>query len=373
MSKFRNPPDCRPEPCSEPDVLRCCDSYWIHGGAVGGPEARFGLYNRFPRSEARYSVHTKLDWLAGDIKVPLPWSDLYGLARSLLALGPLLTLLFTRLSDLMFVFDIGPSGNRCVGSGLGLFCLGGHDHLQIKQWVAIVVLVGVVSGWRPRITCLPHAYVAVSLFHNLSSPDGGDQVASFVALMLVPVCLLDGRRWHWSLYNLPCVATRWGQIGVISAFLGMALIKIQVSGLYLHSAIAKLGRPTWVDGSGMYYWSRHGSYGAATWSRDTVYWLTSQPVFAAGMTWGPIAIEIAAGLSLLLHSNKLKRIILVAGISLHFFIGLLMGLWSFAVVMWGCLIFLLIPFGHLARTSPRGMQQHKVGEARAPGLAEATG
>jgi antimicrobial peptide system SdpB family protein len=144
----------------------------------------------------------------------------------------------------------------------------------------------------------------------------------------------------------------------------MALIKIQISWLYLQSGIAKLGRPVWVDGTAMYYVSRHGSVGAPTWSRDTVYWLTSQPIFEAGMTWGPIFIEVAVGISLLLH-NRLRKIILFAAIFLHFFIGLLMGLWNFSIVMWGCLIFLLIPFGQLARTSTREIQQHEVGEMEA--------
>jgi antimicrobial peptide system SdpB family protein len=247
-------------------------------------------------------VHIRLARLAGDIELPIPWSDLYGLARSLLAVGSLLTLLFTSISDLIFVVDVGDSGNRCSGlAGLGLFCLGGNDYFQIKQWVAIVVLISVVSGWRPRITCLPHAYVAVSLFHNISAPEGGDQIASSVALMLVPICLSDRRRWHWLSYNSPNVTTMMSQVRTIGAFLGMAMIKVQVSWLYLQSGIAKLGQTAWLDGTAMYYWARNGTFGAPTWSRDTVYWLTSQPIFEAGMSWGPIVIEVAAGISLVLH------------------------------------------------------------------------
>jgi antimicrobial peptide system SdpB family protein len=299
-------------------------------------------------------VHTRLDRLAGDIRLPIPWSDLYGLARSLLAVGPLLTLLSTSVADLMFGIGAGGSGNRCSGlAGLGLFCLEGSDHLLVKQWVAIVVLVGVVSGWRPRVTCLPHAYVAISLFHDISAPEGGDQISSIVALMLIPVCLLDRRRWHWSPYSPPRVTTMWGQVRVISAFLGIVLIKVQVSWLYIQSGIAKLGQTAWLDGTAMYYWTRNGIFGAPTWSRDAVYWLTSKPIFEAGTTWGPIVIEVAAGISLLLPC-RLKWIILCAGISLHLFIGLIIGLWSFSITMWGCLIFLLVPFGRLARrpTSP---------------------
>jgi hypothetical protein len=63
---------------------------------------------------------------------------------------------------------------------LGIVLPGGERSPSVKQWVAIVVLVGVVSGWRPRVTCLPHAYVAISLFHDISAPEGGDQISSIV-------------------------------------------------------------------------------------------------------------------------------------------------------------------------------------------------
>jgi hypothetical protein len=307
---------------------------------VGIPKAGFGFYNRFPRDTTGYSVHTSLGPRTDDIRLPIPWSDLYGLARSLLAAGPLLTLLFTSAPDLIFVVDAENSGNRCSGLiGWGLFRLGGNDHLQVKQWIAIVLLVGVVSGWRPRVTCLPHAYVAIS-------------------------CLLDRRRWHWSSYNPPdLMTTMWGQVRIIGAFLGMTLIKVQVSWLYLQSGISKLGQTVWLDGTAMYYWTRNGTFGAPTWSRDIVYRLTAQPIFGAGMTWGPIVIEIAEGISLFLH-YRLRLAILCAGITLHLFIGLIIGLWSFSIVMWGCLLFLLIPFGQLAHASSRELQQREVAEVK---------
>jgi hypothetical protein len=155
----------------------------------------------------------------------------------------------------------------------------------------------------------------------------------------------------------------WGQARIIGAFLGMTLIKVQVSWLYLQSGIAKLSQTAWLDGTAMYYWTRNGTFGAPMWSRDTVYRITAQPIFEVGMTWGPIVIEVATGISLLLH-YRLRRIILYAGITLHLFIGLIIGLWSFSIIMWGCLIFLLIPFGQLARASPQELQQREVAEVK---------
>jgi hypothetical protein len=51
---------------------------------------------------------------------------------------------------------------------------------------------------------------------------------------------------------------------------------------------------------------------------------------------------------------------LFTGISLHLFIGLIIGLWSFSIIMWGCLIFLLIPFGQLTIALPGRAQQREV-------------
>ncbi|MCV7424545.1 hypothetical protein H7K45_28780 [Mycobacterium yunnanensis] len=278
-----------------------------------------------------------------------PWSNCYGVARSCIALGPMLTLLFTPLSDLLFGMK-GSSLDRCVGPvRFGLFCLGGQHGAEVKQWVAIVVLGAVVSGWRPRITCLPHAYVAVSFFLNQSNGDGGDQISSIVSLLLLPVCLTDPRRWQWTVYEpVRCVRNPSGSFradaSTTAAVVGMCVIKLQISWIYVQSGISKLGQSFWVDGTAMYYFVRHGTFGASHWTRDTLYWVTSQPVLEAALTWAPIVIEVAVGVSLLLP-RRFRALLLPPALLLHLMVAVVLGLWSFSVVMWGCLIFLLVPMG----------------------------
>lgn len=281
-----------------------------------------------------------------DLVLPAPWSNSYGVARSLLAASPLLTLLCTPAGYLFFPIDGTRDVVRCSGVfKAGFFCLAGQGNLDGKRWLAIAILFVVASGWRPRWTCIPHWYLAISFFHNIAAPEGGDQISAIVSLLLVPVCLADDRLWHW---RAPCTPVNSGrtltQVGTVAATIGIALVKVQVSWVYLQSGISKLSHGFWVDGTAMYYWTRNSSFGAPSWSRGVTYWVTSQPVFEAVLTWLPIVIEVAIGIGLLLRP-KARPIVLVFGLLLHFFIGLLIGLWSFAIAMWACLVFLLVPMG----------------------------
>lgn len=286
------------------------------------------------------------------VSVGVPWTNCFGAARSLIALGPLLTLMFTRGADLFFsLAGDQPEHGRCTGKGrLLLFCLdGGDQFVEVKRWVAVVVLAAVVSGWRPRFTCLPHAYVAFSFFNDLSAPEGGDQIASVLALLLVPLCLTDRRTWHWQRFDLPEKVANDAkmlaqQLSRCTASVAIFLIKLQLSWLYIQAAISKLGNEAWVNGTAMYYWSRNANFGAPSWQEPVVYWLTSQPIFVAAMTWLPIGIELSIGICLLLPMRA-RIPLLCAGMGLHMLIGLVIGLWSFAVIMMGCLVFLLSPTG----------------------------
>lgn len=304
------------------------------------------------------------------MRVPVPWTNCFGAARSLIALGPLLTLMCTRGSDLFFpLAGDSPGQAHCGGAGrVLLFCLdGGQQHLELKRWVAGTVLAMVVSGWRPRITCIPHAYVAYSYFWCLSAPEGGDQIASILALLLIPVCITDRRIWHWQSTKLEAVSDdRTGHTRVLLqlsrsvAAIAVALVKLQISWLYVQAGISKLSSQDWVSGAAMYYWARNATFGAPSWQHPIVYWLTRQPVLVGAMTWVPIAIEISIGISLLLP-YRARIPLLVAGLGFHFLIGLIVGLWSFAIIMWGCLLFLLSPAGlSLAnRQKPRTFEAPK--------------
>src|SRR5699024_3242820 len=91
--------------------------------------------------------------------------------------------------------DVAP---YCSGiDAISVFCLFPREQLTLIRWLCVVVLLVIASGWRPRWTALPHWWIAFSVFNSISIPDGGDQAAALLTLMLVPVLLTDPRRWHW--------------------------------------------------------------------------------------------------------------------------------------------------------------------------------
>ncbi len=84
-----------------------------------------------------------------------PWTNVYGLARSIIALSSLLTLLINHPSLIMKPAS-GISSYPACKMNLSLFCLGENNYMMLNlfRWVCIAILVLVVIGWRPRITIM---------------------------------------------------------------------------------------------------------------------------------------------------------------------------------------------------------------------------
>ncbi len=228
----------------------------------------------------------------------------------------------------------------------------------LVAWTAILQLPNNVLGVS-RTT--PVAKILITAFPQgwaffTRSPEEEqmrDQISSIVALLLIPVCLTDGRRWHWQPTNGDPEDPRCAPGGTAAAVavVGIALIKLQVSWLYLQAGISKLSHEAWDNGSAMYYWIRNVDFGAPNWQRGVVFWITERPIPEAVLTWLPIGIEVSLGISLLLPLRA-RIPLLCAGFLMHLLIGLLIGLWSFAIIMLGCLIFLLAPAGLQLKRTP---------------------
>ena len=78
-----------------------------------------------------------------------PWTNVYGLARSLIALGTLLTLLFNPAS----VFFKTQNQMLSFSDTFSLFLLfPDFRYIEIVKAVCICMLILVVIGWRPRLT-----------------------------------------------------------------------------------------------------------------------------------------------------------------------------------------------------------------------------
>ncbi len=275
-------------------------------------------------------------------RVPVPWTNLYGLARTLIAGGMAGTLLFSG-TDTLFRPVVGTGDHPvCQGvSAAGAFCLVPREQLGWVQWAAVAVLLVVACGWRPRFTGLPHAYVAFSVYTGIAIGDGGDQIASVLALLLVLPTLGDRRRWHWQ----PPVEGDAERTGWVLAGAGaLVMVRLQMSFLYFQAAVAKLPHTEWADGSAMYYWGHSLNFGAPGWLQPLVHPLVSSPLGTALLTWVPLAIEITLAVALLLP-QRVRWGLLAAGLGFHASIAVLMGLWSFALAMWGGVLLLCAPLG----------------------------
>ncbi|MER5938256.1 sporulation-delaying protein SdpB family protein [Streptomyces sp. NPDC001928] len=278
--------------------------------------------------------------------IPIPWATGYGLARTLLALGTLGTLAF---SDAATLFrEVATVGQYPLCRGVtagGAFCLVEPDHYDTVRWLCCLVLLVVASGWRPRFTAIPHAYVAFSVFTGISIPDGGDQITWVLTLLIAIVAVGDSRRWHWQ--HSPAQDPESQRRGVL-ALLGVSAVvvaRLQMAVLYFQSCVAKLPHAEWADGTALYYWVNNYDFGAPGWLRPTVSAVVHSPLGVAAMTWGPLVLEIALAAALLMP-QKVRWILLAAGVLFHLSIAVVMGLWSFAFAMWAGLLLLLAPLGH---------------------------
>src|SRR5207302_185206 len=162
-----------------------------------------------------------------------PWTNVYGVARTMLALATAATLI-TSSTETLFRPALGfPGVPACVGAGrLSFFCLIPRADLALAQAIAAAILLVVASGWRPRLTGVPHWWISYSFAVSATIPDGGDQVTQILALLLVPVTLTDPRGWHWQ--SAPQTAR---PIASLVAWSALFVARLQVAGIYFAIAM----------------------------------------------------------------------------------------------------------------------------------------
>ncbi len=269
-------------------------------------------------------------------------TDAYGLARTLIALGTLSTLLFSHSTSLFRPGTGIPQWPVCASvTKLSLFCVFGQQNLELARWVSVAVLLVVASGWRPRWTGLAHWYVAWSLILSAILVDGGDQIAAILALLLVPVTLADGRRWHWDPAPGGVPSTTRGFAARLVPLSFLFAARLQVAGIYLHASVGKLKVEEWRDGTAVYYWFTDAWFGFPSYLQFLAPAL-NQPLVVAGITWGAIVLELFLFTGLVME-RRWRPWMMVAGMGFHLGIAAVHGLLSFALAMWGGLILFLWP------------------------------
>lgn len=269
------------------------------------------------------------------------WTNVYGVGRTLLALGSLGTVLFSSTTSLFTPAQGLPAAPYCTGIVRAtIYCLSPSGNLELARWVSVGILVVVIAGWRPRWTALPHWWVTFSLATAQTIPDGGDQIAMNMTLLLLPIALTDSRRWHWQSAS-PDVSERHLTASLI-AWSASFVIRVQVAALYFQSCVAKLSHDEWADGTALYYWMSDSLFGLPRWAEGFLRPVLLKPWGVQALTWGPLVIEFALFAGLFAR-REVRPWLLAVGLAFHTGIGLLMGLWSFAFAMFGCLVLHLRP------------------------------
>ena len=139
-----------------------------------------------------------------------PFGEVYGVARTLLALG----------------------------TAMIIACRGGA--WDDRRAIGVSAMLIVASGWRPRFTGVLHAGVAFAL--QAMQVEGG-RIASLLALLLLPVTVLDDRSWHWSAPT-PRRLDRRERSRRLVARACFLLLRVQVAIIYLHAALSQTAHGT---------------------------------------------------------------------------------------------------------------------------------
>lgn len=269
-------------------------------------------------------------------------TNVYGLARTLLATGSLITLLFNSPGVLFkesLVSDMSPICNTV--SEFGIWCLL-SPHLELARWLSIGILLLVISGWRPRFTGPLHWWVAYSYSTSATMVDGGDQITTLLTFFLIPLCLLDSRANHWQAAPAPALRTAPVLAGLLIT-LTYWTVRMQVALIYFEAAIGKMYVTEWVDGTALYYWFTHPTFGAYGAVRELVISVFSNGTVVAFTTWGVILFEVLLFMAVFLDVRK-RKYLLAAGILFHLGIVVIHGLMSFFFAMSAALVLYLQPW-----------------------------
>ena len=268
-----------------------------------------------------------------------PWTNVYGLARVCLASGLLFTMIFSGVDNLFptikgeflkqpqFFYD-----------KISIFYIL-RDNLLIAWIICIIILSIVISGFLPQVTGILHWWIAYSYLVSGIIIEGGDQIASIIALLLIPVTLTDNRLNHWS-------RPKENNRQKLSLFIWSiyVIIMLQVSIIYLHAGIAKLSVEEWLNGTAVYYWFTHSNFGVREPFKNTVSYFLSNTFICTFLTWGTMIYEIILFGWLFMSRNRWNwKLIFISAVMFHFSIALVHGLVSFMFTMIGALILYFFP------------------------------
>jgi antimicrobial peptide system SdpB family protein len=259
-----------------------------------------------------------------------PWTNAYGVSRTMLACATLLTLLGNP-ADTLFR-PLGSTNEEALApiafAHASMFHLIGMEHLLLGKAVAVAVLCLAACGWRPRLTGILHWWIAASFAASAVLLDGGDQANAVLTLLLVPVTLTDSRKWHWD----PPPPVSPGSRAAVVAKSCLTMIGFQMAVIYFVASTSKFSAPEWANGTALYYWFTQPVFGLNSALGRFVNPLLANRFFVVPATWSVLALEVTlAGLVFATPGRRRKW--LVVAIAFHLGIVLVHGLFSFGVTM----------------------------------------
>ncbi len=271
------------------------------------------------------------------------FTNFLGLSRAILALSTLLTLIFNN-PDTLFSPYGGTGRNRISNSFLdkaNFFYLLPYNQVKVLILLAILILLLVISGFFITVTSILHFWICVSFINAAILIEGGDQIASNLSLLLIPICFCDPRHNHWERINNDLKITFLKERNLISNYF-LVIIRLQVAFIYFHAAIGKMGVEDWINGTAIYYWFNNPTFGMSNWLKPLLSPILESPYTIVILTWGVIFFEFSLFIALFLNKKYYLRL-LVMSILFHFLIVIVHGLFSFFLAMSSALIFYLAP------------------------------
>ena len=258
-------------------------------------------------------------------------------ARSLIALSFLTTLVLTPIADLFPAAHLA----KIEASTRGLWLMKLNffmwfDDMAIPYYASILGLIVVFLGFLPRIMCLVHAWITYSIFYTMMVVEGGDQICTIMTFLLIPIAILDPRL---NGYGTKEVFARWDvHFLKVNAHYALLFLKLQIAILYLNAGVSKLFAPEWSNGTAIYYWFTDPVFGAPTWLRESfIQELFVHSLTVSAINWGVIVMEIFLFTGLFL-SQRYKHSLFIIAFFFHFSIVFIHGLGSFWISMVGALV-----------------------------------
>lgn len=273
----------------------------------------------------------------------IPWTNVYGIARSIIAISTALTLALNS-SYTLFKPAAGVSEYPQCNGNISIFCLFPNDYiyLEIIRWLCIIILLIIASGWRPRITGILHWWISYSFHISALTVDGGDQVAAVITFLLIPLTFTDPRKWHWQVINKDTLKldekTRYTRL---LAFATSWVIRFQIAVLYLNSSVSKLQTSEWLNGTAVYYYIQHPMLGMPSILKDIFNPILTSPLVVIP-TWGTLILQFIL-FAAFFAPKKYWKYILIIGIFMHEIFAVMLGLISFSLIMLAVLILYLRP------------------------------